>query len=44
MRLVRLVVRLLVAAAAALLITAAFDPARGLASTQPDFSTQPRAV
>jgi LPXTG-motif cell wall-anchored protein len=44
MRLARLVARLLVAAAAALLITAVFDPARGLASTQPGFSTQPRVV
>jgi LPXTG-motif cell wall-anchored protein len=44
MRVVRLVARLLVAAAAALLITAVFDPAAGLASTQPGFSTQPRVV
>ena len=44
MRLVRLVVRLLIAAAAALLITAVVDPAAGLASTQPGFSTQPRVV
>jgi LPXTG-motif cell wall-anchored protein len=44
MRVVRLVARLLIAAAAALLITAVFDPAAGLASTQPGFSTQPRVV
>jgi hypothetical protein len=44
MRVVRLLVRLLVAAAAALLITAVFDPAAGLASPQPGFSTQPRVV
>jgi hypothetical protein len=44
MRIVRLLVRLLVAAAAALLITVVFDPAAGLASTQPGFSTQPRVV
>ena len=44
MRLVRLVVRLLVAAAAALLITAIFDPAAGLANPQPGFSTQSRVV
>jgi hypothetical protein len=44
MRVVRLLVRLLVAAAAALLITAVFDPAAGLAGTQPGFSTQPRVV
>jgi LPXTG-motif cell wall-anchored protein len=44
MRLVRPVVRLLVAAAAALLITAVVDPARGLASTQPGFSTESRVV
>jgi hypothetical protein len=44
MRLVRLVVRLLLAGAAALLITAAFDPAAGLASPQPGFSTQPQVV
>ena len=42
MRVVRHLVRLLAAAAAALLITAVFDPAAGLASTQPGFSTQPR--
>jgi hypothetical protein len=44
MRVARLLVRLLVAAAAALLVTAVFDPAAGLASTQPGFSTQPRVV
>jgi hypothetical protein len=44
MRVVRLLVRLLVAAAAALLITAVFDPAAGLATTQPGFSTNPRVV
>jgi hypothetical protein len=44
MRVIRLVVRLLIAAAAALLITAVFDPAAGLASTQPGYSTQPRVV
>jgi hypothetical protein len=44
MRGIRLLVRLLVAAAAALLITAVFDPAAGLASTQPGFSTNPRVV
>jgi LPXTG-motif cell wall-anchored protein len=44
MRIVRHLVRLLVAAAAALLITAVFDPAAGLASTQPGFSTQPQVV
>jgi LPXTG-motif cell wall-anchored protein len=44
MRVARLLVRLLVAAAAALLITVAFDPAAGLASTQPGFSTQPKVV
>ena len=44
MRVVRLLVRVLAAAAAALLITAVFDPAAGLASTQPGFSTQPRVV
>jgi hypothetical protein len=43
MRLVRLVVRLFVCAAAALAITVV-DPGRGLASTQPGFSTQPRVV
>src|SRR5215218_9804392 len=44
MRVVRLLVRLLVAAAAALLVTAVFDPAAGLASTQPSFSTHPKVV
>jgi hypothetical protein len=44
MRVARLLVRLLVAAAAALLVTAVFDPAAGLATTQPGFSTQPRVV
>jgi hypothetical protein len=42
MRVVWHLVRLLAAAATALLITAVFDPAAGLASTQPGFSTQPR--
>jgi hypothetical protein len=44
MRATRLVVRLLACAAAALAITVVFDPARGLANTQPSFSTQPRVV
>jgi hypothetical protein len=44
MRGIRLLVRLLVAAAAALLLTAVFDPAAGLATTQPGFSTNPRVV
>ena len=44
MRVVRLLLRLLVAAAAALLITAVFDPAAGLASTRPGFSTDPKVV
>jgi LPXTG-motif cell wall-anchored protein len=44
MRVARLLVRLLAAVAAALLITVVFDPAAGLASTQPGFSTQPRVV
>ena len=44
MRVARHLVRLLVAVAAALLLTAVFDPAAGLASTQPGFSTQPRVV
>jgi hypothetical protein len=44
MRGIRLLVRLLVAAAAALLFTAVFEPAAGLASTQPGFSTNPRVV
>jgi hypothetical protein len=43
---VRVLVRLLVVAAAALLVTVVFDPAAGMASTaaQPGFSTQPRVV
>jgi hypothetical protein len=44
MRLARLLVRLLAAAASALLVTVVFDPAAGLASSQPDFSTQPKVV
>jgi LPXTG-motif cell wall-anchored protein len=44
MRIVRPLVRLLVAAAAALVITVVFDPAAGLASPKPGFSTQPRVV
>jgi len=44
MRIARLLARLLVAATAALLLTAVFDPAAGLASTQPGFSTQPKVV
>jgi hypothetical protein len=44
MRVARLLARLLAAAAAALLITVVFDPGRGLASTQPGFSTRPRVV
>jgi hypothetical protein len=44
MRVARLLVRLVVIAAAALLITVVFDPSAGLASTQPGFSTQPRVV
>jgi hypothetical protein len=44
MRVARLLARLLVAATAALLLTAVFDPAAGLASTQPGFSTKPRVV
>jgi hypothetical protein len=40
----RLLVRLLVAATTALLLTAVFDPAAGLASSQPDFSTAPRVI
>jgi hypothetical protein len=44
MRVAKFLVRLLAAAAAALLITLVFDPAAGLASTQPGFSTQPRVV
>jgi hypothetical protein len=44
MRVARLLARLLVAATAALLLTAVFDPAVGLASTQPGFSTEPKVV
>ena len=44
MRGLSLLVRLLVAATAALLITAVFDPAAGLAHSQPGFSTQPQVV
>ena len=44
MRVARLLIRLLVAAAAALLVTVVFDPAAGLASTQPGFSTEPTVV
>jgi hypothetical protein len=44
MRIARHLVRLLVAAAAALLVTVVFDPAAGLANTQPGFSTQPKVV
>jgi len=44
MRAARLLARLLVAATAALLLTAVFDPAAGLASTQPGFSTEPKVV
>ena len=44
MRVARFLVRLLVAAAAALLVTVVFEPAAGLASTQPGFSTQPKVV
>jgi hypothetical protein len=44
MRVARLLARLLVAATAALLLTAVFDPAAGLASTQPGFSTELRVV
>ena len=44
MRVAKLLVRLLAAVAAALLITVVFDPAAGLASTQPGFSTRPRVV
>jgi hypothetical protein len=44
MRVVRLLARLLVAATAALLLTVVFDPAAGLASTPPDFSTDPKVV
>jgi LPXTG-motif cell wall-anchored protein len=38
------IVRLLVCAAAALAIIIVVDPARGLASSQPNFSTHPRVV
>jgi hypothetical protein len=44
MRVARLLVRLLAAAAAALLLAVVFDPAAGLASIQPGFSTQPKVV
>jgi hypothetical protein len=44
MRVARFLARLLVAGTAALLLTAVFDPAAGLASTRPGFSTQPRVV
>jgi hypothetical protein len=44
MRVTRPLVRLLVAATTALLLTFVFDPAAGMASTQPGFSTQPRVV
>jgi hypothetical protein len=44
MRVARLLARLLVAATAALLLIVVFDPAAGLASTQPGFSTQPKVV
>jgi hypothetical protein len=44
MRIVRYLLRLLVAASAALLITAVFDPAAGLAGTPSGFSTRPRVV
>jgi hypothetical protein len=44
MRVARLLARLLVAATAALLLTAVFDPAAGLASTRPGFSTEPKVV
>ena len=44
MRVTRPLVRLLVAAATALLLTAVFDPAAGLASTPPGFSTESRVV
>jgi hypothetical protein len=44
MRVVRLLARLLVAATTALLLTFVFDPAAGLASTPPGFSTQPKVV
>jgi hypothetical protein len=41
MRVTRPLVRLLVAATTALLLTAVFDPAAGLASSPPGFSTEP---
>jgi hypothetical protein len=44
MRAARLLARFLAAVAAALLITVVFDPAAGLASTEPGFSTQDRVV
>jgi hypothetical protein len=44
MRAARLLARLLIAATAALLLTAVFDPAAGLASTQTGFSTEPKVV
>ena len=44
MRVTRPLVRLLVAATTALLITAVFDPAAGLASTPSGFSTESRVV
>ncbi|HEX2373831.1 MAG TPA: hypothetical protein VHO93_07595 [Actinomycetota bacterium] len=44
MRVAGLLGRLLVAATTALLLTAVFDPAAGLASSQPGFSTEPRVV
>jgi hypothetical protein len=44
MRVARLLARLLVAATAALLLTVVFDPAAGLASTPPGFSTDPKVV
>ncbi|HZA82929.1 MAG TPA: hypothetical protein VFC13_15895 [Actinomycetes bacterium] len=44
MRVARLLARLLVAATVALLLTAVFDPAAGLASTRPGFSTEPKVV
>jgi hypothetical protein len=44
MRVARLLARLLVAATAALLLTAVFDPAAALASTRTGFSTDPKVV
>jgi hypothetical protein len=44
MRVARLLARLLVAATAALLLTAVFNPTAGLASTPPGFSTDPKVV